>query len=79
MREIIMKTISAGPDGVFHPGTRRMLPKREAAAMVKGGHAEYATVEPEEKEVEVPKEVETVNSEETATEPVIIKRGRSKK
>jgi hypothetical protein len=66
MREIIMKSISAGPDGIFHPGTRRNLSDSEAAAHVKSGYAEYATVKPESVAVIVPDEIEIVEPEETA-------------
>ena len=48
-REIKQKTLSAGPDGVYHPGHTRTLPREEAAMLVKGGFAEYTTVEPPER------------------------------
>lgn len=70
-----MKTISAGPGGNHHPGDRRTLPKHEAAAHVRGGFAEYATIEPEEIAVIIPDEIEIVEPEETA----VVKRGRPKK
>jgi hypothetical protein len=66
MREIKMKTISAGPGGTFLPGSLRTLPRHEAAALVMGGHAEYTTIEPPEKAVVNPPEAEIVNPEETA-------------
>ena len=70
-----MKTISAGPDGNHPPGDRRILPKQEASEQVRGGYAEYAIVEPEEKAVVMPDEIETVEPDEKA----IVKRGRPKK
>lgn len=41
MRSVMLKTIMAGPDGVYHPGKHR-LPKNEAHRLVAGGLAEYA-------------------------------------
>lgn len=67
MPEIRMKSISAGPGGVFHPGARRVLPDHEAAALVKGGFAEYTTIVPEEKAVVALKETATIVPEETET------------
>lgn len=40
--KIRMKSISAGPDGVFGIGALRELPDAEAAELVKGGYAEAA-------------------------------------
>ena len=74
MREIVMKTISAGPGGVFHPGTRRTLPRHEAAVLVLGGYAEFATVEPEQVEI-----VEPVEVAEPEPVPIQKKRGRKPK
>ena len=78
MREIKYKSISAGPDGIFHPGNRRTLPRHEAAALVKGGHAEYTTIEPPEKAVILQPEMEIIEPEEIAEE-IPAKRGRPKK
>ena len=58
MLEIRMKTISAGPDGVRHPGKTYLVPKGEAAALVKGCFAETATIKAPERAV--------VSSSETA-------------
>jgi hypothetical protein len=59
MREIRQKTLSAGPEGIHHPGHTRTLPRDEAAMLVKGGFAEYTTEEPSEKA--------TIKAPETAT------------
>ena len=75
MREIIMKTISAGPDGVYQPGSWRTLPRAEAAALVRGGFAFYATVDPEEVAVVIPDEIAVVEPEEVAAK----KKGRPRK
>jgi hypothetical protein len=78
MREIKMKTLSAGPGGTFLPGSLRTLPRHEAAALVLGGHAEYTTIEPPEKAVILQPENEIVEQEETAEE-IPAKKGRPKK
>ena len=66
MREIKYKSISAGPGGVKHPGEVHLMPKNEAAALVKGGYAEYTTIEPPEKAIVIPAEKAVVVPEETA-------------
>ena len=38
--KVRMRTLAAGPDGVFSPGEVVDLPEREASALVKGGYAE---------------------------------------
>lgn len=48
-----MKAISAGPEGIRHPGKRYMIEKEEAHALVRGGYAEYATIAPPETAVEI--------------------------
>lgn len=48
MREIRMITMGAGPEGVRLPGTVHAVAGEEARELVKGGYAEYATVEPAE-------------------------------
>lgn len=74
MREIKMKSLAAGPDGVHHPGTIRIMPKHEAASLVNGGYAEYTIIRGDEIAVTMPEEIETIIPEETATR----KRGRPK-
>lgn len=66
MREIKMKSISAGPEGVFHLSQFRTLPKHEAAALVLGGHAEYTAAEPPEKAVIAPEEAAVIEAPEEA-------------
>ena len=83
MREIKMKSLSAGPGGVHHPGTIRILPKHEAAMLVNGGHAEYTIIRgdeiavtmPEELSIVIPDEIEVVEPEEITAK----KKGRPKK
>lgn len=48
MREIRMKTLSAGPEGVKNPGSLHTIAKGEAHDLVKGNFAEYTTTGPEE-------------------------------
>ncbi len=79
MREIRHKTISAGPEGSYHPGHVRTLPEHEAAALVRGGYAEYTTIGPPERAVIKPPESETVAPEEISTEETKKQKGRSKK
>ena len=78
MREIRMKSLSAGPEGIFHPGHTRTLLREEAATLVKAGHAEYTVVESPEKAVVKPPQMEVVEPDETADEPK-RPRGRQKK
>lgn len=54
MREIKMKTLDAGPNGVRFPGKTYLVPKSEAKALVSGNHAEFTNVHPPEKAVAVP-------------------------
>ena len=75
MHEIIMKSLSAGPEGVHHPGAIRILPKHEAAMLVNRGYAEYTIIRGDEIAVTMPEEIETTAPEEVA----IKKRGRPKK
>ena len=42
MTRVIMKTISAGPDGSRHPNEEHDVPEKEAAELVAGHFAEYA-------------------------------------
>lgn len=49
MRNIIMKSISAGPDQPpRYMGQEASVPKAEAALLVVGGYAEYAKIQPPE-------------------------------
>ena len=77
MREIKYKSISAGPGGVKHPGEVHLMPKNEAAALVKGGYAEYTTIEPPEKAIINPAEKAVITPEETA-DIMPPKRGRGR-
>jgi hypothetical protein len=44
-------SLSAGPNGTFHPGSTRILSKEEASILVKGGFAEYSVNNPSEKAI----------------------------
>ena len=66
MREIKQITLSAGPEGIIHPGHTRTLPKHEAASLVAGGFAEYMTEEPPEKAIVEISEKELTGPEEIA-------------
>jgi hypothetical protein len=78
MREIKMKSISSGPEGSRHIGQKVTVPKHEAAALVKGGYAEYTTIQPPETAVIVPKETEVIVPEETATDKTEHKHKKGK-
>lgn len=63
MKKIIMQTLSAGPEGVFHPGQERTVDDKTAEELVKGRYAIYvdkkskaetASIEAPEKEITGP-------------------------
>jgi len=56
--KVKMKTLAAGPDGVYPPGIEVDLPHKQAMALIEGGYAEAvgqvretAAVEPPEQAV----------------------------
>jgi hypothetical protein len=81
MREVKMKSLDASPRGIRHPGKKYHIPKEEAAALVKGGFAEYATIQPPADTVIKPPEKETIEAPERASEEENgkIKKGGRKK
>jgi hypothetical protein len=82
---IKMRTMSAGPDGVRHPGELYNLSAMEARDLIAGGYAEDATPPvkapsageeaPEERQLGAPVETATVAPPEKATR----RRGGKKK
>ncbi|MHB0929184.1 MAG: hypothetical protein ACYC3W_09850 [Candidatus Nanopelagicales bacterium] len=60
MREVKMKTLDAGPNGVRYPGKTYLVPKAEAKALVSGNHAEFTNVHPPEKAVSAPSPAKAV-------------------
>ncbi len=78
--KIRMKTLEAGPDGVFQVGAVRDLDEKAARARVDGGFAEYIGIPAreqapeaaeEERDVE-PEEETTDESEEQASEVAVV-------
>jgi hypothetical protein len=58
MMKVKMRTLAAGPDGLYQPGQEIDLPAKQARALIEGGYAEaveqireVAAVEPPEKAV----------------------------
>jgi len=51
--KIRLKTLMAGPDGVFPPGSVIEVSPEEAQALIAGGYAERLERPPEKAEVEV--------------------------
>jgi hypothetical protein len=80
MREIRMKTISAGPLGNRDINTVHTINKKEAARLVDGGFAEYTMLkQPETTIVEAPeKAIITTGEKEIVEAPETRTRGRKK-
>ncbi len=77
MKEIRLKTIMAGPDGVLHPGQVVSMEDAQADDLVEGGYAEY-TVPARARPVETAvAPVETVEKAVTRSGPA--RRGRTGK
>lgn len=61
--EVIMKTLSAGPDGVVSPGEKVTVSKEQGDALVSGGFGQYETAAvkiPEKREESKPEKPEPV-------------------
>lgn len=89
MKNIIMKSISAGPKGVMHPDISYPVDDVEAKALVDGGYAVYETGMIEivkqaasqfvaDKVKELEKEVEKEDETPVVTKPVVKKPSWSK-
>lgn len=69
---IIMRTVSAGPDGNRFPGKPYQVSDAEGCDLVLGGYAfEVKTISPEQKKEEAAKKIETADAPqgETAEAP----------
>jgi hypothetical protein len=67
--KVRMKTLAAGPDGVFQVGAVADLPLLRAKAMVEGGYAEYVGSGPSDERV---KAAEEWTAPEQAPEAAVI-------
>lgn len=66
MKTVRMLSIDAGPTGTKFPGKTYPVSDLEAAELVEGGFAEYATTQPVSVAVAAPAETAATEPEETA-------------
>ena len=77
---IKMKTLKAGPQGVWPRESKQHLPNAQAADLVAGGWATYTTApNVKVKEPEKPKAPEPETAMEEPSENAVKKRGRPRK
>jgi len=74
MREVKMKTTQAKAGGIRHRGKKYLIPENEAAALVRGGFAEYTIISPPEIAVIKPPEMEIIKPLETAKQNRKVKK-----